>query len=106
MPIRRLTDPTLRVLSELASRPGQEWYGLELCKATGLSSGSLYPILVRIEGEGWIRSRWEEPERQETEHRPRRRYYSLTADGVTGIRELAARSAARTARLRGEVGFA
>jgi PadR family transcriptional regulator PadR len=91
MPIYRLTDATTRVLRELASPPGTEWYGLELCKATRLSSGSLYPILARLEKEGWVSSRWEDPQRQETEHRPRRRYYSLTADGVAGIHTLIAR---------------
>jgi PadR family transcriptional regulator PadR len=86
----------------LASRPAHEWYGRELCQATGLSNGSLYPILARLEGEGWVKSRWEEPEHQETEHRPRRRYYSLTADGVLGIRQLATRRARASARLRGD----
>jgi PadR family transcriptional regulator, regulatory protein PadR len=97
--IHRVTEPTLRVLRELVSRPGQEWYGLELCKVTGLSSGSLYPILARLQGEGWIASRWEEPERQETEHRPRRRYYSLTADGAVGVSELMTRGVHASARL-------
>jgi PadR family transcriptional regulator len=91
MTIHRLTGPTARVLGELASSPGREWYGLELCKATRLSSGSLYPILARLENEGWVSSRWEEPQRQEAEHRPRRRYYALTADGLAGIRTLVAR---------------
>jgi PadR family transcriptional regulator PadR len=91
MTIHRLTEPTTRVLGELASSPGREWYGLELCKATRLSSGSLYPILARLENEGWVSSRWEEPQRQEAEHRPRRRYYALTADGLAGIHALITR---------------
>jgi PadR family transcriptional regulator, regulatory protein PadR len=99
MPILRLTDPTSRVLNELASPPGREWYGLELCKATKLSSGSLYPLLARLEREGWVSSRWEDPARQEAEHRPRRRYYSLTADGLVGFHSLLARRAAAPARL-------
>jgi len=88
MPIQRVTQPTIQVLTTLMSRPGGEWYGLELCKATGLSSGSLYPILARLEADGWATSRWEEPEYQETEHRPRRRYYSLTRDGAAAVRDL------------------
>jgi PadR family transcriptional regulator len=98
MPIRRLTVPTFQVLSELASQLGGERYGLELCKATGLSSGTLYPILARLEGDGWVTSRWEEPEHQEAEHRPRRRYYSLTSDGAVGLRDLVGRRTSLTMR--------
>jgi DNA-binding PadR family transcriptional regulator len=35
-----------------------------------------------LEQAGWVTSRWEDPERQEEEGRPRRRYYQLTLDGA------------------------
>lgn len=88
MPIRRVTEPTLHVLSALLAQPAHQWYGLELCKKTGLPSGTLYPILAKLELEGWLDSRWEEPQRQEEERRPRRRYYWLNGTGRIEAGEL------------------
>jgi PadR family transcriptional regulator, regulatory protein PadR len=64
------------VLAELASNPGRDRYGYELAKATGLASGTLYPILMRLEERGLLDARWELGER-----RPRH-VYRLTSDGV------------------------
>jgi PadR family transcriptional regulator PadR len=79
--IKRVTKPTLAVLTALVDHPSRRWYGLELCKKTGLAAGTLYPILARLEHNDWLGSQWEEPERQESERRPRRRYYWLTETG-------------------------
>ena len=81
--VQRVTRPTLAVLVALLDQPGRKWYGLELCKETGLAGGSLYPILTRLAQNDWLASQWEEPERQEVERRPRRRYYWLTKKGRT-----------------------
>jgi PadR family transcriptional regulator PadR len=77
----RVTGPLLKVLGSLLEDPGGEAYGLELSRATGLKSGTLYPVLDRLEGDGWVSSRWEESDPHEL-GRQRRRFYRLTSYGV------------------------
>ena len=57
--MRRHSDQTLAVLTELAADPTAERYGYELARATRLSSGTLYPILMRLEERGLLEARWE-----------------------------------------------
>jgi DNA-binding PadR family transcriptional regulator len=52
-----------------------------LSRAAGLASGTIHPILARLERAGWLESRWEDVDPRE-QGRPRRRYYQLTPDGV------------------------
>lgn len=78
----RMTVQTQLVLQALLRNPRRELYGLELSEATGLLPGTTYPILMRLEGEGWVKSRWEKID-PHAEKRPPRRYYRLTADGAT-----------------------
>jgi DNA-binding PadR family transcriptional regulator len=70
------------VLAEMLSEPAELRYGLDLCTATGLPSGTIYPILARLERIGWMESGWEDPEAHIAEGRPRRRYYRLTREGA------------------------
>ncbi|MEU7909048.1 PadR family transcriptional regulator [Actinoplanes sp. NPDC049118] len=81
----RMTTSVLKVVAALLADPAAERYGLRLMQDTGLPSGTLYPILVRLERAGWVESRWEEAD-PAAEGRPNRRYYRLTADGVTQAR--------------------
>lgn len=60
----------------LADPDGRHW-GYSLGKQAGVPSGVFYPILTRMEAEGWLASEWENPDGSG----PRRRYYQLTADG-------------------------
>jgi PadR family transcriptional regulator, regulatory protein PadR len=53
----RLSSQTRKVLATLMSCPGDELSGAEI--GTKLASGTLYPILFRLEGAGWLQSRWE-----------------------------------------------
>jgi len=76
--------PTLLVLGALADDPDHRHYGLELARATGLASGSIYPILARLERAGWVESGWEELDRHAA-GRPPRRYYRLTEAGRLAI---------------------
>jgi len=69
------------VLGALLKQPDAELYGLEIVKASGLEPGTIYPILQRLRGAGWVRDRWEEPELAHIEGRPPRRYYQLTMEG-------------------------
>jgi len=78
----RLTVQVLLVLQALLREPGRELYGLELSDETGLLPGTAYPILLRLEDEGWVTSRWEDVDPR-AEKRPARRYYRLTAGGAT-----------------------
>lgn len=79
-----------KVLRAFLDDPARPCYGLELMRATGLPSGSLYPVLARLERAGWVRSSREQID-PAAEGRPARRYYELTPDGLTAARcELAA----------------
>lgn len=81
-----MTLQTQLVLRQALVEPDREWYGLEMVQATGLPSGTVYPIIARLEQCEWITSRWEDPKEHEAEGRPRRRYYQLTTDGAEDAR--------------------
>ena len=102
-----MTIPTQRVLETLLDGPNREYYGLEIGEAAGLRSGTVHPILARLEGYGWLTSRWEDVDPSE-EGRPPRRYYRLTPDGVQAARTALARAwrPAPARRLRPQVGEA
>jgi PadR family transcriptional regulator PadR len=97
-PIRRVTAPTLDVLDALLAADGPTW-GLLVIKATGRQAGTVYPILERLERQGWVRSAWDDDADRSG---PRRRLYEFTGDGAVAARELvrsradADRPAART----------
>jgi PadR family transcriptional regulator PadR len=101
----RLTVQVLLVLRALLRDPGRELYGLELSEETGLQPGTAYPILLRLENEGWVTSRWEDVD-PKAEGRPARRYYRLTAGGAVqaSAAVAGARRGARGAALRGLAG--
>ena len=100
----RMTVQTQLVLQALLRDPGRELYGLELSEETGLLPGTAYPILLRLEGAGWVSSRWEDID-PTIEKRPARRYYSLTMSGAAEASAAlaTARRPSRTA-LRGLAG--
>lgn len=56
-------------------------YGFSVMEVTGLPSGTVYPAMRRLERDGLIRSRWEKQSIADTEQRPPRKYYKLTASG-------------------------
>jgi DNA-binding PadR family transcriptional regulator len=69
------------VLGAMLQHPDTELYGLEIIKTSGLEPGTIYPILQRLRGAGWVSDRWEDPEPAHAEGRPPRRYYRLTTEG-------------------------
>lgn len=71
---------TCLVLAQLSQGPS---YGYSLMKATGLKSGTLYPILMRLKDRGFLESRWVAPE---TTGRPARQSYKLTAKGQVYVK--------------------
>ena len=77
----KMTLPTQLVLRAMIAEPTKEMYGLEIGQAAELASGTIHPILARLEGCGWLESRWEDTDPHQ-QGRPRRRYYRLTPDGI------------------------
>ncbi|QIK77780.1 PadR family transcriptional regulator [Sphingomonas piscis] len=90
---RRLSPQALLLLDALAARPADWQYGLELAHVTGLQSGSLYPILIRLADRGLLESRWLEPSEP---GRPARHAYRASAAGLKALVE--AQAAERTVR--------
>jgi PadR family transcriptional regulator, regulatory protein PadR len=88
-----MTGSQARVLRVFLGDPTAPRYGYDLMKAAELPSGTLYPMLARLETQKLVVSAWEAP-RQDGE-RPRR-YYRLTGEGIRVARlELAQLSARR-----------
>jgi PadR family transcriptional regulator, regulatory protein PadR len=81
----RVTDATLDVLEVLLG-PDQELYGLKIAKAAGRPTGSVFPILARLEQMGWVVSEWESGD--PAARGPRRRFYRLSGAGLPTAREL------------------
>ena len=75
----RFTPATALVLHALLD--GRH-HGFDIMDATGLPSGTVYPILRRLNADGMVRSRWEKDGVARKEQRPPRRYYELTSSGV------------------------
>jgi PadR family transcriptional regulator PadR len=76
----KLSAPTLKVLKALLEKPQQGQSGAALSQATKVGSGTLYPMLARMEGAGWLTSEWEDIDPREA-GRPRRRFYKLSGVG-------------------------
>ena len=72
VPQPRITTQTIKVLAALMSRTEDGLSGAEIGRTTSLASGTLYPILFRLEEAGWVESRWETEDPHEL-GRPRRR---------------------------------
>jgi len=85
-----MTLPTQLVLRAMLAEPAQEMYGLQIGQAAELASGTIHPILARLEACGWLESRWEDIDPAK-EGRPRRRYYRLSPDGAEHARTALAR---------------
>src|SRR4051794_41236353 len=96
----RVTTSVMRVLSAFLADVDADRYGLDLMHDTALASGTLYPILVRLERAGWVASRWEEID-PAAEGRPSRRYYRLTTEGAAEARREVAFMQQQMARARG-----
>jgi PadR family transcriptional regulator PadR len=70
---------TLLVLAALSAEPADWRHGYDLAKQTGLKSGTLYPILVRLADRGLVEARWEEGR---PAGRPPRHLYRLSSEGL------------------------
>jgi DNA-binding PadR family transcriptional regulator len=77
---RRFSTQTVSVFAVLCAEPARWRHGYEIAKETGLKSGTLYPILVRLADRGLLEATWED---EQPAGRPRRHLYRLTAEGQT-----------------------
>jgi PadR family transcriptional regulator PadR len=92
---RSPSPQTLRLFQALLDAPSDWQYGYDLSRRTGLPSGTLYPILVRLADRGLLDSHWQPAEQP---GRPPRHAYRLTAEGARAARtELAAASSRQSA---------
>jgi PadR family transcriptional regulator PadR len=81
---RALGAATVAILK--ATQEGHR-FGLDIMDATGLPSGTVYPTLARMEARAFVESEWEDEREASAAGRPRRRYYSLTAEGARALGE-------------------
>ena len=89
-PRREFSPQTLLVLAALCEQPSQWQHGYALAQQTGLKSGTLYPILIRLSDRGLVGACWQE---EPQPGRPRRHLYRLTADGLASAAGALASSA-------------
>ena len=87
----RMTIPTQRVLRAMLEDVNAERYGIEIADLAQPATGTVHPILARLERLGWLKSRWEDVDPR-TEGRAARRYYRLTASGAEQARNALARA--------------
>ena len=80
----KMTFPTALVLQALSQG---FHYGFDIMDATSLPSGTVYPILRRLDREGLLQSSWEDVTEAQKAQRPPRRYYAITPDGERMLAE-------------------
>lgn len=85
----RLSPQTRMLLDVLVSDPTKWRYGYDLSRETGLKSGTLYPVLMRLANNALLETRWETTEAG----KPPRHMYRLTKTGVQFVRERLAEAA-------------
>ena len=95
----KFSAQTLSVLAALCEEPSHWRHGYALAEQTGLKSGTLYPILIRLAERGLVEARWQE---EPAPGRPRRHLYRLTAPGLARATE----ATSRRSRVGGPAGRA
>ena len=86
MRTRAASPQTRAILDAMLGEPLLWRHGYDLAKLAGLSSGTLYPLLIRLHERGLLEAKWTQPERP---GRPPRHAYRLSADGLAYARQLA-----------------
>ena len=99
MRTKRLGLGTIAILQAL---DGSRRFGFDIMDATGLTSGTVYPALERLEDLGHVRSRWEVEAAAHRDGRPARRYFELTPQGSRALTEALARYPLLRATARNE----
>lgn len=83
------------MLAALLQQPRSWHYGYELSRRTGLKSGTLYPLLIRLNDQGLLESKWMEPD---PPGKPPRHAYKLSPSGLAFARESVQPAGAATGR--------
>jgi DNA-binding PadR family transcriptional regulator len=81
-----MSGPTLKILKFMIENPQEGRSGAEISKATKVGSGTMYPLLQRLEIANWIAGEWENIDPSDA-GRPKRRFYKLTPAGHVGARD-------------------
>lgn len=90
---------TLRLFEALLAEPSRWRYGYDLSRETGLASGTLYPILMRLSAQQLLDTDWEASDEP---GRPPRHTYRLTTDGIALAKD---RLATAAQKQRGQAAF-
>jgi PadR family transcriptional regulator, regulatory protein PadR len=80
-----ITPKMATVLKVFLEDPDQPRYGFELMKLTGMASGSLYPMLAKLESAGWLAKGREEIDPRAA-GRPARMHYTITGAAASSAR--------------------
>jgi DNA-binding PadR family transcriptional regulator len=78
-------------------------YGFEIMRAAHLPSGTVYPLLRRLEAAGFLESSWEDAEQAHQDGRPPRRYYRATAEGRAALADARQRLRAQQSLFGGDI---
>ena len=81
---RRLSFTAFSILYAIANG---RCYGFDIMDTTGLASGTVYPVLSRLQRDALVESSWEDEGPATDEGRPARRYYKLTPEGSRALTE-------------------
>lgn len=92
---RRPSKQMLALIAALADGAEQWRHGYDLMKATGIFSGTLYPLLMRMTEQGLVEAEWREAVQR---GRPARHAYRLTTAGIALAQAVADRDAAHPVR--------
>lgn len=76
---RALSPPARIILATLLEAQGRWSHGYDLARRAGVKSGTLYPLLIRLEAQGHLEAEWQQPGEK---GKPPRHAYRLTASGV------------------------
>ena len=75
----RTLSPSARTILSIMADSGGRWlHGYDLCRQCGVKPGTLYPLLIRLEEQGYLEAEWQAPSQR---GRPPRHAYRLTASG-------------------------
>jgi PadR family transcriptional regulator PadR len=70
----------LNGLAIFVNNPSEQFSGIDICQKTGMKSGTVYPLLIKMEENGWLESEWKDIDPRQ-EGRPKRHFYKITRGG-------------------------
>lgn len=101
---RGLSLQAVRLLAVMLEDPAAEYWGTDLMRRLEIKSGTLYPLLDRLENDRGLLASRSEPVDPAQVGRPARRLYRLTGEGEAVARAEVRKLDAALARLRPQLG--